>query len=62
MEPNNAGLEDDFPFQLGDFQVPAISFGGPNDLSSTPQHVFFSSGFCGFDFFFGWVFWDGVLG
>ena len=22
MEPKNAGLEDDFPFQTGDFQVP----------------------------------------
>ena len=22
MEPNNGGLEDDFPFQTGDFQVP----------------------------------------
>ena len=22
MEPKNGGLEDDFPFQLGDFQVP----------------------------------------
>ena len=23
MEPKNAGLEDDFPFQTGDFQVPS---------------------------------------
>ena len=22
MEPKNGGLEDDFPFQTGDFQVP----------------------------------------
>ena len=22
MEPQNDGLEDDFPFQLGDFEVP----------------------------------------
>ena len=22
MEPKNGGLEDDFPFQLGDFYVP----------------------------------------
>ena len=22
MEPENGGLEDDFPFQTGDFQVP----------------------------------------
>ena len=28
MEPKNGGLEDDFPFQTGDFQVPAVSFRG----------------------------------
>ena len=28
MEPKNGGLEDDFPFQTGDFQVPAINFPG----------------------------------
>ena len=28
MEPNNEGLEDDFPFQRGDFQVPNVSFRG----------------------------------
>ena len=26
MEPKNGGLEDDVPFQIGDFQVPAVSF------------------------------------
>ena len=26
MEPKNAGLEDDFPFELGDVQVPAVNF------------------------------------
>ena len=25
MEPKNEGLEYDFPFQTGDFQVPAVS-------------------------------------
>ena len=28
MEPKNRGLEDDFPFQLGDFWVPAVNFQG----------------------------------
>ena len=28
MEPKNEGLEDDFPFQQGDFQVPFSFFGG----------------------------------
>ena len=28
IEPENEGLEDDFPFQRGDFQVPAVSFQG----------------------------------
>ena len=28
MEPENGGLEDDFPFLMGDFQVPAVSFRG----------------------------------
>ena len=28
MEPKNGGLEDDFPFQTGDFQVPAVNFPG----------------------------------
>ena len=28
MEPKNEGLEDDLPFQLGDFQVPAVNFHG----------------------------------
>jgi len=28
MEPKNGGLEDDFPFQLGDFYVPAVNFQG----------------------------------
>ena len=27
MEPNNAGLEDDFPCQRGDFRVPCWFFG-----------------------------------
>ena len=26
MEPENDGLEDDFPFQTGDFQVAAVRF------------------------------------
>ena len=26
MEPKNRGLEDDFPFQSGDFQVPCCQF------------------------------------
>ncbi len=30
MEHNNGGLEDDFPFQTGDFQVPAVNFPGCN--------------------------------
>ena len=33
MEPKNEGLEDDFPFQRGDFQVPAISFLWSNPTS-----------------------------
>ncbi len=28
MEPEDEGLEDDFPFQTGDFQVPAVNFPG----------------------------------
>ena len=28
MEPKNRGLEDDVPFQFGDFQVPAVHFPG----------------------------------
>ena len=28
MEPKSEGLEDDFPFKRGDFQVPAVSFQG----------------------------------
>ena len=28
MEPKSEGLEDDFPFQRGDIQVPAVSFQG----------------------------------
>ena len=28
METKNRGLEDDFPFQTGDFQVPAVNFPG----------------------------------
>ena len=28
MEPKNGGLEDDFPFQMGDFQVSMLVFGG----------------------------------
>ncbi len=28
MEPKNEGLEDVFPFQMDDFQVPAVSFPG----------------------------------
>ena len=28
MEPKNKGLEDDFPFQTGDFQVSHITFLG----------------------------------
>ena len=28
MEPKNGGLEDDLPFQLGDFLVPAFNFPG----------------------------------
>ena len=27
MEPKNKGLEDDFPFQTGDFQVPCLTSG-----------------------------------
>ena len=30
MEPNNEGLEDDFPFQTGDFHFPAVHFPGCN--------------------------------
>ena len=28
MEPQNGSLEEDVPFQRGDFQVPAVSFRG----------------------------------
>ena len=28
MESRKGGLEDDFPFQLGDFEVPAVDFPG----------------------------------
>ena len=28
MEPENEGLEDEFPFQTGDVQVPMLNFGG----------------------------------
>ena len=28
MEPQNGGLEDDVPFQLCDFSVPAVNFPG----------------------------------
>ena len=28
MEPKDQGLEDDFPFQTADFQVPAVHFPG----------------------------------
>ena len=28
MEPENEGLEDDFLFQIGDLQVPAVHFPG----------------------------------
>ena len=28
FEPKNEGLEDDFLFQAGDFQVPAVNFPG----------------------------------
>ena len=28
MEHNNEGVEDDFPLQRGDFQVPAVNFSG----------------------------------
>ena len=30
MESENQGLEDDFPFQTGDCQVPAVDFPGYN--------------------------------
>ena len=33
MEPKNGGFEGDFPFQHGDFQVPAVSFRGCMVLS-----------------------------
>ena len=32
MEPQNGDLEDEFPFQLGDFEVPAINDGLDDDL------------------------------
>ena len=32
MEPKNGGLEDNFPFQLGDFLGPAVNFPGFNKL------------------------------
>ena len=35
MEPEKRGLEDDFPFQTGDFQVPAVGFWGSNHISGT---------------------------
>ena len=28
MEPENDGLEDDFPFQMGDLEVPAVNLPG----------------------------------
>ena len=49
MEPENGGLEDEFPFQTGDFQVPC-SFSGVYIIfrwvygSAGKKHRFFSSG------------------
>jgi len=31
--PKSGGLEDEFPFQTGDSQVPAVRFWGSNDIS-----------------------------
>ena len=28
MQPKHEGVEDDVPFQIGDFQVPAVHFPG----------------------------------
>jgi len=36
MEPKNGVLEDDFPFQTGDFQVPAVNFPGCTSLLGSP--------------------------
>ena len=49
MEPENGGLEDEFPFQTGDLQVPC-SFSGVYTIfqwvhgSAGKKHIFFSSG------------------
>ena len=37
MEPENEGLEDYFPFQTGDCQVPPVDFAG---ISPKPHPVF----------------------
>ena len=41
MEPKNGGLEDEFPFQLGDFLVPCKFFRGVHSLKLDlePQKV-----------------------
>ena len=48
MEPKNGGLEDDFPFELGDFKVPS-QFSGVFSFTSgffksPTEHSFFESG------------------
>ena len=37
MKPKNEGLEDDVPFQTGDFQVPAVNFLGCTRLTKNQQ-------------------------
>ena len=42
MEPQNGGLEDDVPFQLCDFSVPAVNF--PGCRGKKGKVTFFSKG------------------
>ena len=36
MEPQNGDLKDEFPFQRGDFQVPAVNFQEENLIKLQP--------------------------
>ena len=39
MEPKNGGLEDDFPFHLGDFQVLCQFSGAPRPLRKNAKRL-----------------------
>ena len=43
MEPKNGDLEDDFPFQTGDFEVPVVHFPGCTKFQG--RNVFNFEGF-----------------